>query len=248
MPRLYCECAFCEAARADPALRRRRSSVLVSGSAGRLIIDCGPDLRSQLETQSMRRLPADVLLTHAHHDHIGGIPDLSDACLWSGQEVTVRAPVVVLEEIKRRYPWVGRSITFAAIDDGWHWNSWRVSVWSVSHGANGRSHAYRFDHPSYAFAYCPDCFRLTEEELAPMRGVDLLIIGASHLDESSSPAARRSLYSVREIAGLLPEFEVGRVIVTHLSHTVPAAGAPDLPIGMILASDGLEVPLEAAPS
>jgi len=247
-PRLHCGCAVCEGARKDPSLSRSRSSALIQGSGGRLLIDCGPDLRSQLEAQTTRRLPEDVLLTHAHHDHIGGIPDLSDACLWSGQKVVVHAPSVVIEEVQRRYPWVGRSLTFSAVDAAWRWGSWGLSVWSVSHGANGRSHAYRFDRPPYAFAYCPDSFRLTEEELAPMQGVDLLVIGATHLDESMAPPERRSLYSVREIADLLPRLAARQAIITHMSHTVPASGLPALPAGMILARDGLEVPLEAAPS
>lgn len=247
-PRLYCGCTTCDAARRDSSLRRRRSSVLLTGEARRLLIDCGPDVRTQLETWSSRDLPSDVLLTHAHHDHIGGIPDLSDACLWSGRMVVLHAPSAVLEEVRHRYPWVGRSLDFDPVDGGWRWGPWGVSAWSVSHGANGRSHAYRFEHPSYTFVYCPDSFRLTEREIAPMRGVDLLVIGATHFDESTAPQKRRSLYSVLEIADLLPMLSARRTIVTHMSHTVPVAGAPALPAGMILARDGLEVPLEASSS
>ncbi|GAE05612.1 metal-dependent hydrolases of the beta-lactamase superfamily I [Paenibacillus sp. JCM 10914] len=89
--------------------RRFRSAVYVEslhrdGDHGvhSFMIDCGPDWRTMMEGRGQRKL-SDMLVTHAHFDHIGGLPEWADACRWLGEKGRLYAPAEVLEQIVRQY-------------------------------------------------------------------------------------------------------------------------------------------------
>lgn len=59
----------------EPKNFRTRCSVLLEGDFGSFLIDAGPDLRFQLNCNDISRVDA-LLFTHAHADHINGLPDV----------------------------------------------------------------------------------------------------------------------------------------------------------------------------
>ena len=59
----------------NPLNYRQRSSALVQKDGKNILIDCGPDIRNQLLKTNIKKIDA-VLLTHAHSDHITGLPEL----------------------------------------------------------------------------------------------------------------------------------------------------------------------------
>ncbi|HUC44732.1 MAG TPA: MBL fold metallo-hydrolase [Candidatus Sulfotelmatobacter sp.] len=85
LPHVACTCVRCEAARRNPALRRRVASLalIVPATGRRYLIDATPDIREQIDALpavgshprgSVDRAPVDgVLLTHAHAGHILGL-------------------------------------------------------------------------------------------------------------------------------------------------------------------------------
>ncbi|MFQ6052908.1 MAG: MBL fold metallo-hydrolase, partial [Candidatus Bathyarchaeia archaeon] len=90
VPQWDCPCPNCTRARADPALRRTRSSVAVTLDGERYaLIDASPDLKQQLESVGLVPRPRgeethgretridSVLLTHGHGDHCVGLFELS---------------------------------------------------------------------------------------------------------------------------------------------------------------------------
>ena len=74
VPAFFCECPACEEARRDPRARRGDCGVLVRNTEATLI-DTPPDLRHQLERESVRSVDR-VLWTHCHFDHLGGLGEL----------------------------------------------------------------------------------------------------------------------------------------------------------------------------
>lgn len=240
VPRVYCSCVVCEAARRDPSKARRRSAVLVRSGGAELWVDAGPDWRVQMESLNRRSLP-EFLITHAHHDHIGGIPEVADAALWSGRTPIFRAPAEVREDILRRYPWVARRLELKEVKTGFVWAGWRVEAFRVNHGANGTSHAYRFERPGWAFVYCPDAIAFGPAERERLRGLELLILGTTHREERA-PMGRRSVYSIREALDVVADVVPKRTFFTHLSHTVDAPRLA-LPPHVEAAFDGLVVPI-----
>jgi len=77
----------------NPKNRRRRCSLLVErtnaqGHRTRVLVDCSPDLRSQLLDADIDWLDG-VLLTHEHADHTHGIDDLRPLFVSRRHRVTV---------------------------------------------------------------------------------------------------------------------------------------------------------------
>jgi len=73
LPELHCTCKICEEMRRRGEKRTR--TALLMKSASTLLIDCGPDIRSQLSHQPSR-VPGGVLITHEHGDHYIGLDEL----------------------------------------------------------------------------------------------------------------------------------------------------------------------------
>ncbi|BAA29332.1 MBL fold metallo-hydrolase [Pyrococcus horikoshii] len=69
-PKPLCTCENCTRARINPAFRRTRFSVYIEGG---ILIDPGPDLHYHLE--KLNKEVETILITHAHFDHIFGLPD-----------------------------------------------------------------------------------------------------------------------------------------------------------------------------
>jgi phosphoribosyl 1,2-cyclic phosphate phosphodiesterase len=70
---LGCPCRICQKMR-SLGEERTRSAMLLSGKET-LLLDCGPDIRRQLEGRGVEQLDA-VLISHEHADHYLGLDDL----------------------------------------------------------------------------------------------------------------------------------------------------------------------------
>ena len=66
IPEIGCSCPTCMST--DPRDKRLRVSVLIETDDARILIDCGPDFRTQMLGIPFDRLDG-VLLTHEHYDH-----------------------------------------------------------------------------------------------------------------------------------------------------------------------------------
>ena len=73
VPVIGCQCDVCQST--DPRDKRTRCSVLVESDTTRLLIDCGPDFRTQILPQPFRKIDG-ILITHSHYDHMGGMDDI----------------------------------------------------------------------------------------------------------------------------------------------------------------------------
>ncbi|MGZ9583565.1 MBL fold metallo-hydrolase [Paenibacillus marinisediminis] len=249
VPRVYCECEICNEARATGVNRRLRSSVLLYKGDKRLLIDCGPDWTLQMEMTGLRFMP-DILITHAHHDHIAGIPAYADVCRWTKCRGNVIAPQEVLDLIKRIYPWVERHIQFISIQDKWQWDEWLITPIRVNHGKNGYSYAYRLERPepvrtsegshSFSWLYASDAIGLGADELEHFKRLDVLILGTSFYHEPY-PYETRSVYDMMEGLALIQEVQPVRTVFTHMSHGVDIRDPYLLPDSVQLSYAGLTI-------
>ena len=73
VPIIACQCAVCKSA--DARDKRFRAAALVEHEGLQILIDAGPDFRSQMLAHNVRHLDA-ILLTHNHKDHTGGLDDV----------------------------------------------------------------------------------------------------------------------------------------------------------------------------
>lgn len=140
VPRVYCSCGVCGESRNTGKNTRWRSSVLIIAAGENLLIDCGPDWTQQMELLQLREIEH-VLITHAHHDHVAGLPEWGDACRWMLKKGHVYAPVDVLDDLRRRYPWLENNLTYHDVSAGFELQGWHIQPWKVNHGKNGYSYA-----------------------------------------------------------------------------------------------------------
>ncbi len=241
VPRVYCECSVCMEARETGVNRRLRSSIMVEGESGSFLIDCGPDWRIQMETLA-ERMTEKVLVTHAHFDHIAGLPEWADACRWTGRKGQLYAPIEVITEICIQFPWLKNHLECIVIDHGVQLDGWFIRGWKVCHGKNGYSYAYRLEKGDYSWVYCSDAINLNHTEKQPMVGLNLLVLGTSFYHETAEFSSR-SVYDMKEAELLLKEIKPSKVIYTHMSHDVDLNQDYPLPYEVTLAHTGLEVVL-----
>lgn len=242
VPRVYCGCPVCEEARIGGINRRFRSSVLLQSDGEELLIDCGPDWRHQMEMLG-KRTTGDLLITHAHFDHIGGLPELADLCRWTGSVCRIWAPSEVLATIRRQFPWLEGNLRMAEIDGGGELLGWRIRPFKVCHGKNGFSYAYRFEREGTAWVYCPDSINLQEGEKALMRGLRLLILGTSFYKEEAE-FHTRSVYDMVEALELIHDIRPEEVWFTHMSHDVDLRMGYPLPDEVRLARTGSRIRIQ----
>lgn len=241
VPRVYCDCPVCVEARTTGSNRRLRSAARVDTVEGALWIDCGPDWTEQMEGLGAREL-RHALLTHAHYDHMGGLPEWVDACRWTKQRGTLYAPREVLTSVQERYPWLKSQLDYQEMGDGLTFGGWTITSCRVCHGKNGFSHAFRFDKPDYAFVYCPDSINLGAAEKQFMTGLDLLIVGTSYYHEPFAMETR-SVYDMVEAMELVGELKPGKTLFSHMSHGVDVRTPYPLPTDVALAERGMMVQL-----
>lgn len=73
VPEIGCTCPVCTSS--DPRDHRLRASALIETDDTRILIDCGPDFRTQVLGLPFKKIDG-VLITHEHYDHVGGLDDL----------------------------------------------------------------------------------------------------------------------------------------------------------------------------
>lgn len=122
LPQMGCEDELCRAARADPAIRRRVTSLLLADprSGKRWLFDAGPDLPEQAELardHPAHRAEADpgaaggrpplfdgVFLTHAHVGHYAGLAQFGRE-IYGAREQVVFATARMEQFLAHNGPW-----------------------------------------------------------------------------------------------------------------------------------------------
>lgn len=100
VPTLGCSCAVCNSA--DPLNKRMRASIYLEDHNTRLLVDCGPDFRTQAMRNGIRDVDA-VILTHTHADHVNGLDDLRSYNMVHGHPISVYGTEPSLNDIRTRF-------------------------------------------------------------------------------------------------------------------------------------------------
>ncbi|MBL7665865.1 MAG: MBL fold metallo-hydrolase [Bacteriovoracaceae bacterium] len=104
VPQIACECLVCTST--DSKNKRLRTSIYIETSSGQnVLVDCTPDMRTQLLREKIKRVDS-VVITHAHADHIHGIDDLRPMCFVQTQNIPVYTNQVTSAELKTRFPYI----------------------------------------------------------------------------------------------------------------------------------------------
>lgn len=244
VPVIGCRCAVCSSQ--DPRDNRLRTSAMVEVRGVRLVIDAGPDFRSQMLRAGVRHLDA-ILLTHEHKDHTGGLDDVR-AFNFVDYPPTIHrvdiyaapaAAAVVRKDfdyafVQNKYRGVPE-IELHEIDVARPFEVGGVEIVPIS-----GHHSARFTVTGYRIgplAYLTDFKTIADSEVEKLRGVEVLVVNALRFRPHDSH------FCVDEAAALIRRVQPRRAYLTHMSHEIGlhAAIDPALPEGVHMAYDNLQI-------
>lgn len=241
VPQIGCDCGVCTSP--DPKNKRLRASILIEADGQRILVDTGPDLRTQCLAAGIGEIDR-LFYTHAHADHVHGIDDLRAINNNIMAPIPAYAEASVFERIRARFPYAfegGQAghgfwrpeITPHSIDGPFRLGELDVIAFPQKHG-RGVSWGFRIG----PFGYSTDTDGLDERAFEALAGVEVWIVDA--LRDRPHPSHAHLELTLSWIDRLAPR----RAYLTHMNHEVDYADwAQRLPNGVLPAHDGLVIEL-----
>jgi len=239
VPMIGCKCKVCTSD--DPQDQRSRPSAFVrTGNVG-VLIDTGPDLRSQCLANGVDHLDA-VLFTHHHADHVAGLDDLRRFNWITRRAVDLYGSERTLANIKRMFRYA-----FEAASDSPH-DRPQFNLHTIDHQAfeiegerivpipilHGKLPVLGFRFGD--FAYCTDCSHIPDESMALLQGLDVLVLEA--IRHTPHPAH----FNLEQAVEAAQQIRARQTYFTHIAHQIGHAEVSEnLPDGIELAYDGLRI-------
>lgn len=232
---LRCKCPVCMSS--DPRDNRLRTSAIVRYQGARILIDCGPDFRTQMLRASDDNLDA-VLLTHIHYDHVAGLDDLRAYCFERPFPLYARRDV--LDNLHKRIPYCFADNPYPGVaqfeeheigDGPFLVEGVRVMPIPVMH--------YKLAICGFRIgplAYITDAKTIDDNVVKGLVGVPLLVINSLRAE-----GTHLSHMCLDETLDIIRRVKPGRAYLIHMSDRMgPHAESHRLlPAGVELACDGL---------
>ena len=242
VPMVACDCHVCSSI--DSRDKRLRSSVLIECGGVRVVIDAGPDFRTQMLRERVKSVDA-ILLSHSHKDHMGGLDDVRAFNYANSRDMKVYGLRATLDRVLIEYDYAFSEHIFSGVPQMKLIEVKKGHVFSVGGVAvtpiMGRH--YRMDVVGYRLggvAYLTDFNYISDGEIEKLLGVEVLVINALRRESHLSHFTLSQAIEVAERVG------APRTYYTHLSHDMGRYEEieGDLPSGHKFAYDGLIVECE----
>lgn len=224
----------------DPRDKRLRVSVLINWEGYSILVDCGPDFRSQMLTHNVSRIDA-ILYTHEHNDHTAGLDDIRPFFFRQG-DIPVFAHKRVLESLKKRFEYIFQtenkypgapSVAVQEItNQAFKFNSLTIVPINVMHN-RVQVFGFRFGD----FAYLTDVKTIEKEEIEKLRGVKVLVVNALRQEP------HHSHFCLPDALEFIDDIKPERAYLTHISHVMGfhEEVQASLPENVFLAYDNLKI-------
>lgn len=209
-----CTCLVCVSENSKD--KRLRSSAFIEYKNQKILIDAGPDVRQQLLVNKITHIDA-VLITHEHNDHIIGLDDLRPFNYWQKKPVDIYANQGTIDAICHRFDYIfGENPYSGALKANLHKISYDQSfklgdveiVPVLVHHGDSQVLGFRIDR----FAYITDAKRISDRELAKLKGIEVLVINALHF------SGHYAHFNVAEAIEVSKTIRARRIFFTHISH------------------------------
>lgn len=241
VPVIGCNCTVCKSL--DFRDKRFRTSVHIQIGELSLVIDTGPDFRTQILRSGVTSLDA-VLYTHEHKDHTAGLDDIRPFNFMQQKDMPIFGKPQVMEQIKRefayifsgkRYPGVPQVEAIEIDESAFTIGGIKIIPIPVMH--------YKLPILGFRignFTYITDANIIPEKSLKLIEGTEILVLNALQRDPHISH------FTLDEAVEMAKKIGARETYFTHISHKLGLQNSVDkeLPAGISLAYDGLEIILD----
>lgn len=238
VPMISCDCEVCRSE--DPHDNRLRSSILVQSASTSIVVDTGPDFRTQMLREKIRKLDA-VILTHPHKDHLAGLDDIKAFNFFNKKSIDIYADSLTEEAVRRDFHYAFSDTKYPGIPElEMHTINLDpfvvgdipvipVQVWHMKMPVMG----FRFGK----FTYITDANRIDPEQMNKIRGSEVMVLNALRREKHISH------FNLEEAIETVNDLKVPAAYFTHLSHQMGkhAEVETELPDGIHLSYDGLKI-------
>lgn len=240
VPVITCNCEVCTSS--DFRDNRTRTSLLIQSDTTTVVIDTGPDFRTQLLREKVQDLDA-VVFTHGHKDHVAGLDDIRPFNYMLHKTINVHAELGVQEILKREfayafqpqeYPGVPQ-IKLITIDET------PFTIGDIPFIPIRAMHktlpvlGFRI----HDFTYITDANFIADTELEKIKGSKVLVLNALRRE------THYSHFSLSQAIEIAQKINAEQTCLTHISHHMGLYLEVNraLPSGIKLAYDGLRIEL-----
>ncbi len=225
----------------EPRNQRTRPSIAIKTDSTFVIVDTGPDFRTQINREGLG-YPDAVIITHEHFDHISGIDELRTfQRIHKRGRFPIHAFPETLQKLRNRYDYM-----FKETESGFYpavCDPHPVEEGQVLHFGDIQMTCFRQIHGSIFslglrignIGYSTDVLKLEDKAYDILSGVDTWIVDAASY---KGPALVHA--GINEVIEMNKRVGAKKVYLTHLSPTMDYATLlKELPPGFEPAYDGL---------
>jgi phosphoribosyl 1,2-cyclic phosphate phosphodiesterase len=238
VPVIACSCRVCS--NSDLKDKRYRSSVLIEIDNRAIVIDTGPDFRSQMLANHVQRLDA-VLFTHEHKDHVAGLDDIRPFNFKQQAPISVYASDRVEQAIKREFHYIFAEKKYPGIPEI---TLHKIDLEPFTLFENIQIIPIEVKHylmPVLGFrinnfTYITDAKTIAEKEIEKIKGTEVLVINALRIE--SHPAH----FNLDEALQFIDLIKPKKAFLTHISHLFGTHKEIEqmLPKNVYVSYDGLQ--------
>lgn len=247
VPLLQCRCLVCTSR--NRKNRRLRASAWLKTRGKSFLIDTSSDLREQALRENIDRVDA-ILYTHPHADHVSGIDDVRSFNYLQKSSIPAYGNSWTERELVSRYPYIFRpqgqaegggipQLEFHLIADGTESvdiQGVNIQTLTLKHGSQDVL-AFRVEN----VAYLTDCNYVSDEAIARLQGLDVLILDCLRLERHGTH------FHLEDSLKLITQVKPRKTVLTHLGHDFEygewTKRGPNakLPRNVTLAYDGMRI-------
>ena len=242
VPVIGCRCPVCTSD--DPKNKRLRTSAWLHNDDVSILIDCSSDFRQQALKHNIRSLDG-ILITHNHHDHIGGLDDLRPINLNSGI-IDLYVSRQQFDGLKKSFYYIfeplsqkGGGIPDIELHEIFHTE--RVSVKNIVFEPLIVFHGIQeiLGFKTGNMAYLTDVKTLPDSTISKIQNIPILVINALRYE------SHHTHLNMEEALALIERINPGKTYLVHMTHDMEYNEVSvKLPKNVELAYDGLDIELE----